>query len=278
MGYILRLTEENGYDIPFWIFALGEVVPLNRSNRWRRINQTDIDFTSLEKVLGLEHSEFETMSWCLTNTERSVCISGNQIPSRLVRFNYPKICPACLRQANYCRKVWDLLLYTTCPFHEALLIDICPSCHKRLTWSRARVSVCGCGYDWRDIELLRICKSEQRISRLLYHVCGYSLHEHLQFEKTNNPLDGLTLNEICHVLLFFTERDPITMAVCDISDPVPNAVSHDVLSSAYSIFDNWPRNFCSFIGETGQQVDETQLMSQLHRSISICESGVESEQ
>jgi hypothetical protein len=269
MGYILRLTEENRYETPFWIFALGDVGPLKSTNRWTQIYRTDINFTSLERVLGLEHSEFETMRWRLNNTEHSVWGSGNQIPSRLVRFNSPKICPACLRQANYCRKVWDLLLYTACPFHEALLIDICPSCDKRLMWLRARVSICGCGYDWRESKLQRISKSEQRISRLLYRVCGYSLHERLQFEKTNNPLDDLTLDEICHVLLFFAEHDLVTTAVRDISGLVPNAVRHDVLSSAYSIFDNWPRNFCSFVGQTDQQVGETQLMSQLHRSISI---------
>src|SRR5262249_28674963 len=78
------------------------------------------------------------------------------VPSGLVRWKTPKVCPSCLEEESWCRKAWEILPLTACPRHGVVLIDRCKHCHRDLTWARRSVSVCICGYDWRRIRSLVI--------------------------------------------------------------------------------------------------------------------------
>lgn len=84
-----------------------------------------------------------------TPSRRSGTFSDQPPPAEFIRFSTPKVCPACLREADYYRRYWDLLPFTSCPAHGVVLIDSCPGCGRRLSWVRKKVSVCRCGYDWR---------------------------------------------------------------------------------------------------------------------------------
>src|ERR1051325_8541821 len=100
MGYVLRLTEENGYDTPNWIFDLAGVNLDAMNGGSPALYGSDFDPGSLAQVLRLERPEFETL--------RDRTIEG-LIPFRLVRFRSPRICPLCLKDASYYRAVWDVL-------------------------------------------------------------------------------------------------------------------------------------------------------------------------
>ncbi|MUG98510.1 hypothetical protein F7734_41940 [Scytonema sp. UIC 10036] len=41
-----------------------------------------------------------------------------------------KLCPYCLTESAYCRKIWDWDLVKACYLHQCVLINKCPGCQK----------------------------------------------------------------------------------------------------------------------------------------------------
>ncbi len=61
-----------------------------------------------------------------------------------------KLCPYCLTESAYCRKIWDWDLVKACYLHQCVLINKCPGCQKNIRWSRPVVTRCRCGFDFRS--------------------------------------------------------------------------------------------------------------------------------
>lgn len=127
MGYVLRLTEENCYDTPSWIFDLADLKGPVKWGGWPTFYQPTFN----QAALGLTRSELDTLRYGDGPPPRTVVFSHQPISVDFVRFSAPKLCPECLRQANYYRRFWDLLPVTACPEHEVLLIDSCQGCGGR---------------------------------------------------------------------------------------------------------------------------------------------------
>jgi hypothetical protein len=60
------------------------------------------------------------------------------------------LCPNCLLEAPYCRQLWDWNRACVCGLHRCLLISSCAGCQKNLSWVRAEVTRCRCGFDFRN--------------------------------------------------------------------------------------------------------------------------------
>ena len=57
----------------------------------------------------------------------------------------PQICPVCVHQEGFCKRVWDLSLVTSCTIHQCMLVDACEHCKVPLRWDRPALDVCICG-------------------------------------------------------------------------------------------------------------------------------------
>lgn len=63
----------------------------------------------------------------------------------LIRSRRPRVCPDCLVEFGFCRQVWDLTFFVSCPLHGRLLLDCCPGCGRCLSWMRPSLDACRCG-------------------------------------------------------------------------------------------------------------------------------------
>ncbi|MCY9697708.1 TniQ family protein [Paenibacillus alginolyticus] len=52
---------------------------------------------------------------------------------------YTKVCPICLDELNYFRKIWDVSIVTTCPIHGCLLLDRCLNCNEMESTSSQKI-------------------------------------------------------------------------------------------------------------------------------------------
>lgn len=199
MGYIVRLTEENGYDTPLWIFDLAGLKIGACNGGWSAFYRPDFDPSPLERVIGLTRSEFDALKYGKGSSGRSVIFSEQEIPVDFMRFSAPKVCPPCLRQANYYRHFWDLLPITACPHHGLILIDSCQGCGRQLSWSWKKVSVCRCGFDWRASQPAEATAEGLEVSRHALRLCQQS-DETPQTEIGRSPLYGLGLADFCRAL------------------------------------------------------------------------------
>src|SRR2546421_2395892 len=135
MGYIIRLTERNGYPSPSWIVKRAELnYGINRSCSF--VYKSPETLSGLSHLTGASISELAAITYSPEKSYRydSCLFYGNVLHQSFVRLGYPKLCPHCLSESPYCRRVWDLPAATTCLKHKCLLMDECPSCMRRISW------------------------------------------------------------------------------------------------------------------------------------------------
>jgi hypothetical protein len=255
MGYILRLTEENGYDTPSWIFDLAGLNATAYSGGWSAHVNKSLDFTSLEQLLGLEHSEFEHIRSRLTELKYHI------------GFRAPKVCPACLEQASYYRCVWDLFPFTACPAHSTVLIDKCQRCNKRISWARKKVSVCHCGFDWRGSNLIKATPLALEAPRQLLKLCGFSSDRSGSHIKKRNPLYDLKLRELCQILTLIASYYRLIKEGRHITTETENIICNDYYSYAFAAFNDWPKNFYAVFNWARWKKKGTKVHEALHHKM-----------
>ena len=97
--------------------------------------------------------------------------------------------------------MWELSFITTCPHHNCLLIDFCRSCETRIRWERPSVSLCRCGFDFRESILMKISEKETRISTYFHREFNLSCcAEKTVFFNLIDELHGyLLLKLLCFI-------------------------------------------------------------------------------
>jgi TniQ len=231
-GYVLRLTEENSYDLPHWIPERAGLKVDPRGGRWAELWGPTCKMLRLREITGLNETELESLRRQLA-------------PRAIVRLQTPKICSPCLEEESWCRKAWDVLAFTACPKHRVVLIDHCPHCSAQLSWARSSVSVCACGYDWRRIRVHEsVTDREIAYVRRLVHLWYGDQAEGLKAEEVGpHPLgtDGYA-TALCALIdawLYMQNTGGLSSAS-------PNRSCHEAATVVASALDDWPEGFFRF--------------------------------
>ena len=252
MGFILRVAELNGYETPAWVIEVWGLRynEIARNCSW--VFGQKSDFTRLTYLTGVEASELRTLGYPparLGGADTMHLFFTSPISKRFIRSTHNKLCPECLRESNYCRKVWDLAGVTVCPLHKILLLDECPNCDRQITWNRKGVSVCACDYDFRGASTRRVKDSKLILARHIHRLCGISTFEVGPDDVANNPLVGLPLEDILSgVFLIASEyQNSYGTKGQHILKGQRNAEAHRLLTKAFAVFEQWPRNYVDFL-------------------------------
>lgn len=185
-GYIIRLAQSNYYPEPNWIFKMSSLK--KRGIYANLFYESEDNLQKLSLLSEIEEDILWSMAWTSKRQSNSIFMNkvkifGDFVPIQSISKLHIKLCPICLRSAPYCRSVWDLSFITTCPLHNCLLMDYCPQCGKKIGYSRPGVSICKCGYDWRNYEPESLSEEQVSLSKFVYHLCGIADFES---EITNN--------------------------------------------------------------------------------------------
>jgi hypothetical protein len=288
MGYIVRLTEKNFYESSVWIFMLA-------GSRWyANNNYYKSSITSgklsrlphLSKLTRTSESELTKIIYpaaSTTNPKRRCSrysVFGNFIPWYFIRITHPKICPYCLLESAYCRKIWELAPVTACPIHKCMLLDACPNCLKPIAWRRSKVSRCSCEFDWRDASSQQLNDAELIVSWQIHHLCNLQKGDSLEVtSETINPLLFLELEPFLKALLFVAGQLGSGLNQKGIPSSLSNLDLHNHLSEAFAVFQDWPQNYHEFLrgrqrkvntslSHTGFKRDFGDFYSGLYRSLS----------
>lgn len=272
MGYVVRLTEENGYDTPSWIFDLAGLKIEAGGGGWSAFYHPDFDPAPLGRVIGLERPEFDALRYGIGSSGRSVVFADQPTSVDFIRFSTPKLCPSCLREASYYRGSWDLLPFTACAAHGLILIDACSSCGRTISWSRKKVSVCRCGFDWRTSQPVEASPAGLEVSRQILRLCGLP-GGIAEGEISNNPLYGLRLNDFCLALTLVAGYYLFVKGGRWVTTKTANSTCHDAYSQALEAFCDWPANFYEFLNRTkrsgGRRIDESKIYRRLGMACDI---------
>lgn len=256
-GLIIRVAEENGYNEPFFLLSLANVIV---DSKTQKTSYTEQRMKNLSKMLNIDITTLKDMACLLGITElppKAYNMFGHRVNIYSVRTTSPKVCPKCLRESNYARKIWDLAAFTCCPKHKTLLIEECPECKRKISWNRERVNICKCGCDWRYVVLPEIPESEMTLSKIILKVCGllepgeYTAEGGNSEYIKNNPLSFVGLSElICAVYFIAGQQHGVVDATGKhYAVNLSHRQLHEALTNSVMVFDNWPENYFKFLDE-----------------------------
>lgn len=237
MGYVLRLTEANGYPTTSYILS-------SMHGHWYRSTYGRLDATSLHQLVGLSEADMTRMTMRPLSEPRAyIRVYGNDIPSYEVTLTQPKICPRCL-DAGRCEAFWDLAQAAACPVHGVMLIDRCEKCGRPLTWTRSKVCECGCGADLRRCTVTVVDSDLcDLMSALRYFV--YTDESIAELPPGMQHVKHLGLRRFCKLLWVMSgaiyQREG--------NSSLPKARKHYLpqLKRIGHAFADWPRGFQSFL-------------------------------
>jgi hypothetical protein len=253
VGYILRLTELNYCKTPNWLLKfcgigyyyahIGTLVLVEKSK----------ELSSLSRIISIDSTELLSLACQSVNTEtrpNKNLFFGSPVPRLLIRSPRLKVCPSCLRESNYIRKIWDLVPVTACPTHKLILLDKCPGCDKYITWKRKKVSVCTCGCDWRNYICDTVETSDLKVGLQIHRICNLPIRGDVAIETSDkNPLLNLNLEHFISALFFIAgQYDGASNRMGVFIAPfVQNQQLHSLVCRAFSVFEDWPNGFNSFL-------------------------------
>lgn len=253
MGFLVRLTELNDYEKLSWIVeAAGlnhKILHLGCSFAFGK----SVDLSLLADLTGVTVRELSAMTYNPKNESDPVFMSsifGMAVPKYVIRQRRCKICPLCLLESPYCRRIWDLAPATICLAHKCMLVDECPKCGKRITWLRSKVSVCRCKYDWRNKVPAAVKDSEMEVTKQIYKLCGLPIDESRVMDNPdNNPLLILSLEDFLSAIFFIASQYAgLTDTRGKFLAPTRNnSEIHSLLNKAFKVFEDWPTNYFTFL-------------------------------
>src|SRR5580704_854594 len=126
VGYVLRLTEENGYASPWSLYSLAG---LNQSE----IRTSGFKLEKLAGIINRPASELESIGYFAPrNRPRWARLLGHCLVPADLNIVNPGLCPRCVAEKGFIEAHWHLTLMVGCPVHECMTALCCPKCGKRL--------------------------------------------------------------------------------------------------------------------------------------------------
>ena len=257
-GLVVRLAEDNLCSSPDMCEWLG--IP--------QIDSDLVDPVPAAGVMGLDPDAFAAMGFADGGTEAFL---GHRVP-RLSSLRYAmRVCPACLAEAPYHRRIWDHHQLDTCPVHRLKLLDRCPACAVggRIRWGRKALRSGECGHDLsvQPAEPAGDCVG----AAVIYRHCGLACDG----PDLPAPFVGLPLQCLLDVL-FFLGRTDLVIAQGNPDGFAPRTMWAEgaILNAGARIALGWPMAFDDLAHRVKASYPEaTGTMLQygyLHRFIGRC--------
>ena len=121
-GYVLRLSELNGYVSPWSVLKLAE---FQQSEMLR----SNFDFERLSRIIN----------WSAWNAGPL----RDQFLVPELHAKEAKFCQDCVVEKGFIEAHWSLPLMVACPEHRSEALSYCPNCAKPIRWYRRGLLECG---------------------------------------------------------------------------------------------------------------------------------------
>lgn len=247
-GYMLRLTEENGYPSPWWICLLAGL-------KQNEIRTSGFRIEKLAAISNQPPPRLEAIGFSAPPGQPrwARLLNHPVLPTDLL-FTASRICPDCVSEIGFIEAHWHLRLMAVCPRHLRPALTWCSGCERALRWFRPALLKCECGATLNGQEGPRI---RERDSALFEIMRAKALGCDFESEHTA----GLPVNDLLRMnlrSLVALVRGLGKLQAILSSEPEPTDELSVVLSAAHVLRD-WPENFmklmADFAGRTGASAE-----------------------
>lgn len=241
---MIRLSESN-YNVQE-TFKLYKATGLYKYNKPKNLMVLDSesDLSELAELSGRDVKQLELLTFqpylhnVLSVKSATLSYHFDHFGTSMYR---SQVCPQCLREHGYMRKIWDLTVVTTCHIHNCKLLDQCLACNKILSPYRKRINFCDCGFDLRGLPDLDSLNFE--ISKLL--------HGKLYDIKSKSPNESTFFDNhsfftcVCLILCFagVISGEFYKEKRLKYSQPLQDSKMPELVQIVYELFQGWPSNF-----------------------------------
>src|ERR1700722_10047319 len=153
LGYVLRISEANGYSSPWNVYRLASM----KSNEMKA---PGVDIEKLARIANWPQEKLDLIAYSAPAGQPRWCrLLGHPVLPQDLNLTHPRFCPQCTREKGFLEAHWDLALMVACPAHRCSLVSCCPQCGRRLRWFRRGLLECECGGDLSNCDLSSISQA-----------------------------------------------------------------------------------------------------------------------
>ncbi|WP_292950258.1 MULTISPECIES: TniQ family protein [unclassified Neptuniibacter] len=185
LGYCVRLSKRNGLSGLRMLYDLIGVPNIGKNKSRSELDRSEVILEKLAPILGRDLSVLREAF----SAQSPVWVYDEKRLIQDIRIEHPRICPNCIIEKGFVDWRWGLAHLSTCPEHQVLLLDACPSCNKPLDWHSSLLQGCHkCGATWEGMDI-----SKRPIT---------SLEEKAWVHATDNPSNYKDLlTDICAAIV-----------------------------------------------------------------------------
>lgn len=235
LGYVLRLSETNGYDTPWHILKMAGLTQ-------EQMTSASLSIDKLSKLIGRPAQELEQLPWQRYPSGGSVPEKGAELLANLL-LKKPKICPHCVAENGNIDPAWDLRVMLACPKHGTPLVNRCPACQHRLSWFRPGLARCRCGHHIVNTESQPISQHTIDLLQVIYDtVHGLPTNPQPPSKIPASDLHQMGIDDL--LKLIFKVGNALLG-----NEPKGKykAWSQDRLERTAAFFQDWPSHFHEFL-------------------------------
>ena len=249
-GYLLRLSEENGYPSPSYVLSLMNVDPFRQ-----KIGR--LDAMPLMSLADLSAEEAQSLTLRSSHGGKAfVRMQGVDLPSYEVDTVSPKVCPACLAERGICEAFWDLEQAHACPLHRIQLQRYCGGCRKSISWSRGSLVHCRCGYRLTALPMMPASESLSELMAVMRHAL-YGNGGQAPPPPSMLHLKHLGIRKLCKLLWVMTNSlYALRAGLKGSASPKARTVYGEQLERVAGALSDWPHGYQCYLSETYQSLIE----------------------
>lgn len=240
-GYILRITEANGYDSPWHVLAYA-------GHNQGEMQGPGIPADKLVSVLGLQPGALSSIAYSTIGSkgERKYTLLGHPLGKRLnydpLRLDKPQFCPHCVKEHGYIDAFFDLSLAVACPSHNCTLVSHCPVCEEPLSMFRPGLLTCKCGASLHDAPTELVSPALSDLMAILWAKLHGSSIGSIVMRA------GLPANELLGADLFPLLLKLPALGRLGATHPQTDNLSYrDIADNVASILADWPNGIAPFL-------------------------------
>jgi len=243
MGYVLRLSENNGYMSPWSIYQLARMKQSDARSTGMRVGK--LAAISLRPESELSQIAFappaERPRWCR--------LLGHDLVPTDLSMTAATFCPQCTLERGFIEAHWHIRLMIGCPIHACRLSPDCPGCGKRIRWFRPGLLECACGFDLRDKTNPAISLAEASLLGIIRRkVLRLPASPENQSSMPEAQLLSMSLRSILVVIQVLGKYRLIADGFAKEEGEL------QLVSAASRVLTDWPINFFTLLQSLGDRV------------------------
>jgi hypothetical protein len=243
-GYMLRLSEVNGYMTPWSICQLAGL-------RQSEIRTTGIPIAKLAAITNRRVSELERIAFTPPpgKPRWASLLSHPMLPTELNVTN-PMFCPQCVSERGFIEAHWHLRLMVACPVHLRPGVTRCHKCLRPIRWFRPGLLECQCGESLQfESETILSARDVSLLAVIRRRVISDSTADANPARLPVADLAFMDLRSLIALTRTLAKFRLIADGLKPIEDPF------QIVFTAGRVLSDWPTNFFALLSDIGSRAN-----------------------